>query len=152
MACFPVTLTILAGFICGFLLVVQFIGAFFGNLWDDDRWFYILLWVASSFAGLFGATICYFVDRKYHKGAVIATTSIIGAFLITVGLDFFAQDQFGAVIINLFRGMATDPEAWWISLIMYIIWIALALLGAAMQWFNPLLQPTEPVYDLLETS
>ena len=133
--CFKKSLYFVLGFNCGFLLSVQLIGGFIPLVWNPS-YLIIILWCFSIFFG-----ICYGVLSTYltlqpnmqQKYISIFNTSIFGGYLFIIGLDYFSEDGYAAILPSMFDGDIVLIYPWFVSLVFLMVWILMSVFGAGIQ-------------------
>jgi hypothetical protein len=100
-------------------------------LWADESWFLWSLWLFSIIGGIPLGILGLL--KVPQREMFILNSSIFGGYMFMVGLDFFAQDQFGAVLINMFAGKPTLIYPWFVSLVMCFVWGFFAVFGFFVQ-------------------
>jgi len=112
----------LLGFFSGFLLVATLWTGFVGQFWNEELWFQITSWVLCMLAG--GAAGVPGLLRQ--REGLLANSSLLGAYLVVAGMDFFSQDGFAVVAVNMFFLRPTPFFPIWLSLAMFALWLLLA--------------------------
>ena len=156
--CFPITLSVILGFICGFVICAQFFGGYIGLVVDAD-WYIYLLWPLCFVVGVaysIPSTYLSLQQNMKQKYIIIVNTSIFGGYLFSMGLDFFVQDSFSAVIPQMFAGNVVYIYPWYLSLFILITWIIFAVFGSGIQrmvissrtfYYKPKTPPMEDIQD-----
>ena len=62
-------------------------------------------------------------------------TSLIGSYLASAGADFFFQDHYAYLIIQIFTNQPTLFEPVWLTIISILYWIGLFFVSVLVQWF-----------------
>jgi hypothetical protein len=123
------------GFLCGFVVVAQLVGGFLPLMWLPS-YFVLMLWSLSLLAGgVYGLLSLYLSAQQsmHQKYVVILNTSVLGGFLFVVGMDFFSQDRYAAVIAEMFKANVVLIDPWLVSLSFTMVWLMIAVFGFGLQ-------------------
>ena len=123
------------GFLCGFLMVAQFVGSFVVLMWSPS-YFPLVLWSTSLLGGGFYALLSVFIASKNgqpQKHSLMANTSILGGYLYVVGIDFFSEDRYAAIVAEMFKGDVVFVDPWPVSLSFMMIWVLVSVFGFGLQ-------------------
>lgn len=112
----------LLGFFSGFLLVAALWTGFLGQFWNEELWFQVTAWVLCLVAG--GAAGVPGLLRQ--REGLLANSALLGSYLVVAGVDFFNQDGFAVVAVNMFFLRPTDFFPIWLALLMFCMWLLLA--------------------------
>jgi len=131
-SCFILANVFGVGFISGFIIVLVFwtgcIGQFNQAL---PNWFVISQWsLVVIVGGAFGL-----VSLTYQRFCLIVGTSLIGSFLASSGSDYFFQDHFAYLLVQIFTNQPALFDPVWLAIVTIIYWILLFVVSVLVQWF-----------------